>query len=68
MLIIIVTLKTIILSTPNYILVQEFRYVSHFHNLFNYLYTLFNEGETHLANIYKLFYQVALSNKRNIYT
>ena len=31
-----------------------------------YLYTLFNEGKTHLANI-KLFYHVALSNKRNMY-
>ena len=31
-----------------------------------YLYTLFNEGKTHLANI-KLVYHVALSNKRNIY-
>ena len=36
--------------------------------LFIYLYTLFNEGKTHLANIKKLFYHVALSNTCNIYT
>ena len=35
--------------------------------LFIYLYTLFNEGKTHLANI-KLFYHVVLSNTCNVYT
>ena len=33
---------------------------------FIYLYAIFSEGNTHLTNI-KLFYHVALSNKRNIY-
>ena len=34
------------------------------HSSLFYLYTLFNEGKTHLANV-KLLFHVSLSNKRN---
>ena len=40
--------------------------ISKFYFSIFFIYTLFNEGKTHLANI-NIFYHVALSNKLNIY-